>query len=90
MFNGMASRPPASVLNLRAGRLNRARLALLNALLQEFSLDGAAPAFTADRAQEIAAQQIPSNADLPRFFTAIRWLLGEGAEQHLHSVAYEG
>jgi uncharacterized protein (TIGR02646 family) len=79
-----------TVLNLRAGRLNRARHALLWELRSQLDVDGAAPAITTERASEIAAQQIPATGALPAFFTTIRWVLGQGAETHLQAVGFIG
>jgi uncharacterized protein (TIGR02646 family) len=79
-----------TVLGLRAGRLNRARYAVLDEILRQLASDGAAPAFSPARAQEIAAEQIPSTGHLPAFFTTIRWALGAGAENHLRATGYQG
>ena len=79
-----------AVLNLRANRLNRARQALLGELLAQLAADGATPAFSTDRACEIAAEQIPATSSLPSFFTTIRWFLGQGAETHLQAVGFMG
>ena len=79
-----------TVLALRSGRLNRARLAVLNELLAQLAADGAAPAFSVERAAEIAAQQLPAGGDLPAVFTTIRWFLGTATEERLAAVAFEG
>lgn len=79
-----------SVLGLRAGRLNRARLAIFDELLDQLSAATASPAFSAAREREIATEQISAAGDLPAFFTAIRWFLGEAAETHLRAVDFRG
>jgi uncharacterized protein (TIGR02646 family) len=79
-----------TVLNLRAGRLNRARHALLGELLAQLDTDGAGPVFSSERAREIAAQQIPATGKLPAFFTTIRWFLGQDAETHLQAIGFTG
>jgi hypothetical protein len=79
-----------NVLGLHAGRLNRARLAILQELEHQLAADGVAPAFSTDRAREIAAQQIPVMGSLPAFFTTLRWFLGQGADAHLNAIAFQG
>ncbi len=78
------------ILNLRAGRLNRARQAVLDELLRQFAADAEDPAFSPERSLRIAAEQIPAAGTLPAFFTAIRWFLGQGAERHLHAIDFDG
>jgi hypothetical protein len=84
------ARQTVTVLGLDAGRLNRARLSVLDELLGQLATDGTGAAFSAERAREIAAEQFPSTGTLPSFFTTIRWFLGAGAETHLTEVAYQG
>jgi uncharacterized protein (TIGR02646 family) len=84
------ARQTLNVLGLNAGRLNRARVSVLDELLRQLATDGAMAAFSAGRVREIAAEQIPSTGTLPSFFTTIRWFLGAGAETHLTEVAYQG
>jgi uncharacterized protein (TIGR02646 family) len=79
-----------TVLGLHAGRLSRARLAILEELESQLASDGTAPAFSTDRAWEIAIEQIPAAGTLPAFFTTIRWFLGPGAEAHLTGIAFQG
>ncbi len=79
-----------AVLSLRAGRLNRARSAVLEELLSQLASDGTAPAFSTDRAREISMQQMPATGALPTFFTTIRWFLGPAAESHLAAIGYQG
>jgi uncharacterized protein (TIGR02646 family) len=77
-------------LNLRARRLSRARVALLEELLRQLATDGVDSAFTSARSREISAEQIPATGHLPAFFTTIRWFLGQGAEAHLQAIGFEG
>jgi uncharacterized protein (TIGR02646 family) len=84
------ARQTITVLGLDASRLNRARLSVLDELLNQLATDGDATAFTSARAQEIAAEQIPATGTLPSFFTTIRWILGAGAEAHLNAVTFQG
>jgi uncharacterized protein (TIGR02646 family) len=77
-------------LGLHAGRLNRARLAVLDDILSQLASDGSGPAFSSSRAREIARQLIPVSGTLPPFFTTIRWVLGAGAEIHLVAAGFEG
>lgn len=67
---------------LRAGRLNRARLAVINAL-EEMLEKG-------DTERQIAEDTFPADGYLPAFFTTIRWYLGQDAEAHLQSVNFAG
>ena len=78
------------VLNLRATYLNRARQAVLDVLLRQSEADTDVPAFSLERSFRIAAEQIPATGQLPAFFTAIRWFLGQGAERHLRAVGFVG
>jgi hypothetical protein len=79
-----------AVLNLNAGRLNRARAAVLEEMLSQLESDGCTPAFSPERARQIAAEQFPPTGNLPPFFTAIRWILGPGAENYLEASGYQG
>jgi uncharacterized protein (TIGR02646 family) len=79
-----------AVLGLHTGRLNRARLAVLEELLSQLASDGTAPAFSAERARELAARLIAATGNLPSFFTTIRWFLGAGAEAHLTAIEFQG
>ena len=79
-----------TVLGLHAGRLNRARLSVLDELLNQLAADGTTPAFSSERAREIAAEQIPATGTLPSFFTTVRWFLGAAAEAHLTALAFHG
>ena len=67
---------------LRAGRLNRARLAVINAL-EEMLANG-------DAERQIAEDILPADGYLPAFFTTIRWYLGQDAEDHLQSINFAG
>lgn len=80
-----------STLGLQAGRLNRARRAIISALMEMIgdATDGDIP-FSVEREQQLAAEQIPSNGSLPAFFTTIRYILGRGAEEHLKAIGFQG
>ncbi len=67
---------------LRAGRLNRARLAVIN------ELEGMLANGDAER--QIAEDILPADGYLPAFFTTIRWYLGQDAEDHLQSINFAG
>ena len=78
-------------LGLATGRLNRARLAVVDAITEMLSETASSDEPYSDkRAQRIAAEQIPGQGNLPAFFTTIRALLGEPCEEHLRSVNYRG
>ena len=79
-----------TTLGLRSGRLNRARLAIIEELLSQLAANGTASAYSTERAREIAAEQIPATGNLPAFFTTIRWCLGHGAEEHLQAISFRG
>lgn len=78
------------VLNLHAGRLNNARLALLNMISEELAEAGAGDPFTVDRELELASDYLPTVGPLPAFFTTLRFALGEGAELHLSNIGFRG
>lgn len=78
------------VLGLQAGRLNRARLGLLNDLLMELSEEGETEPFSGEREQQLAQIYFPGTGSLPAFFTTVRFGLGEGAEVHLASIRFQG
>jgi len=78
-------------LGLTAGRLNKARLAILKALtdlLAEDTYD--TPPLSTQRERELAEEQIPAVGALPRFFTTIRFVLGQGAEEYLQGIGFQG
>ena len=79
------------VLGLHAGRLNRARLRLLNDLLEELGEEGSPTMpFSTEREHELAQVYLPAIGPLPAFFTTLRFALGVGAEIHLASVGFRG
>lgn len=85
------ARQTIEVLGLNAGRLNRARLSVLDELLNKLAAGAStASALSFDRAREIAVEQIPASGTLPAFFTTIRWLLGVPAETHLAVIEFQG
>jgi uncharacterized protein (TIGR02646 family) len=65
------------LLNLRAERLNRARLVVIEQMLNELR---------AEEAVEIASRHFSRTGPLPVFFTTLRWILGDGAEKHLEAT----
>jgi uncharacterized protein (TIGR02646 family) len=79
-----------AVLGLKAGRLNGARLALINQLLEELARAGHTHPFTLDRERELAAIYLPQSGFLPAFFTTVRFSLGAGAEMHLAAIGFQG
>lgn len=78
------------VLGLKARRLNSARLALLNAIIEELGTAGAGEPFTVNRELELASDYLPTVGPLPAFFTTLRFALGEGAELHLSNIGFRG
>jgi uncharacterized protein (TIGR02646 family) len=84
------ARQTIEVLRLQAGRLNRARLGLLNDLLMELSEEGETEPFSGEREQHLAQIYLPGTGSLPAFFTTVRFGLGEGAEVHLASIGFQG
>ena len=80
------------LLRLSAPRLNRLRqpvFEMLNARLQELVSNG----FTIEAASVLIAEELlpeQESVSLPAFFTAIRWYLGEAAEQRLKTIGYDG
>lgn len=80
-----------STLGLQASRLNKARRAILSALMDMLGDPAAANApFSLEREQQLAAEQVPSSGLLPGFFTTIRYTLGQGAEAHLEAIGFQG
>lgn len=79
-----------TVLGLKAGRLNEARLAIINQLLEELEKAGYTQPFTLDRERELAAIYLPQVGLLPAFFTTVRFSLGAGAEVHLAGIGFQG
>lgn len=84
------ARDTIDVLGLKAGRLNGARLTLMNQLLQELASAGHTQPFTLDRERELAAFYLPQAGFLPAFFTTLRYSLGSGAEMHLAAIGFQG
>lgn len=78
------------LLGLKARRLNEARLAVMNKLLQDLADDGTTAPFTLDRERELAGMYLPQTGALPAFFTTIRFSLGMSAELHLAAIGFQG
>ena len=80
-----------NLLGLRANRLSRARLATMEALSQLLEEPATSDEpFSTPREARLAAEQVPPVGTLPGFFTTIRFILGQGCEQHLQSINYQG
>jgi hypothetical protein len=79
-----------NVLGLKARRLNEARLAMMNKLIDELASEGTSEPFTPERERELAAIYIPPSGPLPSFFTVLRFILGAGGEAHLAEMGFEG
>jgi len=79
-----------TILGLKAGRLNVARLALMNQLLGELADAGPTEPYTLGRERELAGMYLPQTGFLPAFFTTVRFSLGVGAEVHLASIGFHG
>ncbi len=79
-----------SVLNLHAGRLNRARLSILVTLEEELGGAGSTVPLSFERERELAMNFFPTAGPWPAFFTTLRFSLGDGAEAHLASLNYQG
>jgi|GEM_PF-2513177 len=77
-------------LGLQTGRLNRARQAIMETLTLQLTEDAADAPFSVDRERRLAAEQIPKAGVLPGFFTTIRFFLGDGGEEYLQSIQYQG
>lgn len=78
------------VLALDATRLNRARLSLMTQLGEELDEAGETSPLSLDRERELAAVYFSATGAWPAFFTTIRFCLGDGAEDHLRSIGFQG
>jgi uncharacterized protein (TIGR02646 family) len=77
-------------LGLKASRLNRARLAILESLNDLLCEDAADRPCSTDREFRLATEQISPTGPLPAFFTTIRFFLGSGCESYLQSIQFQG
>ena len=78
-------------LGLNVQRLKDKRLVLIEEITQELDEldDGIIDPIDLDR--KIAEMYFGDGTkNWPRFFTTIRWMLKEGAEQHLKEISYSG
>jgi uncharacterized protein (TIGR02646 family) len=79
------------MLNLNVTRLREKRLAVIETIIETLNEldDGIIDPIDLDRqVAEIYFGDRTKN--WPRFFTTIRWVLKEGAEQHLKEISYSG
>jgi len=79
-------------LNLNSERLTRMRKEILNHLSNQL-IELSASGVDLDKARDILAQSllVKNNAGhWPAFFSAIRYYLGQSAEDHLRSANYQG
>jgi len=78
-------------LRLNVQRLKARRLAIIDEITRELDErdDGSVSPVLLE--QQIASEHFGDGGkNYPRFFTTIRWILGEGAEKHLITISYSG
>ena len=78
------------VLRLHAGRLNRARLSVMQSVEEELNKEGNTEPLSSERERELAETYLPATGAWPAFFTTLRFSLGDGAEAHLASLNFQG
>ncbi|MFM8295266.1 MAG: retron system putative HNH endonuclease, partial [Microcystaceae cyanobacterium] len=79
------------MLNLNVTRLKEQRLAVIEEVTETLNAldDGIIEPIDLDR--QVAEMYFGDGTEnWPRFFTTIRWILQEGAEQHLANISYSG
>jgi hypothetical protein len=79
------------MLNLNVTRLREKRLAVIETIIETLNEldDGIIDPIDLDR-QVAEIYFGDGTKNWPRFFTTIRWVLKEGAEQHLKEISYSG
>ncbi len=78
-------------LRLNVQRLKAQRLAVIDEITRELDErdDGSGSPTLLE--QQIASEHFGNGGkNYPRFFTTVRWILGEGAEYHLANISYLG
>jgi uncharacterized protein (TIGR02646 family) len=78
-------------LQLNVDRLKRHRKAVIDEINQEISERQDEITDQTLLEEQIASERIGNGKEKwPKFFTTIRWVLGEGAEKHLADISYLG
>lgn len=78
-------------LRLNVQRLKAQRLAVIDEINREINERGDELVDPILLEQQIASEHFGNGTkSYPRFFTTIRWILGEGAEKHLTTISYLG
>lgn len=78
-------------LGLNVERLKTLRLAVIKEIEKELAFYDDETSDPTLLEKQISAEYLDNGKDnYPRFFTTIRWILGEGAENHLLDISYSG
>ncbi len=76
---------------LNVQRLKKLRLAIIEEIIKELDESNDEITDPIDLEYQIAAEYFgDGTGNWPRFFTTLRWILGEGAERYLRHTSYSG